>query len=208
VFENFSRVENFHHKRAEGVGLGLAIVKSVLSKMGGRIWLHSAPGKGTNFIFELPFRAASAAAARHTAAERSEVAAGDELGRMKVLVVDDNEVNRMVLATFLQQMGIEYDEAASGSEALSKINAGRFDTVLLDIQMPDLSGIEVARRVMAMSGNVPSLIAVTAHAFPEEREEIISAGFSEFLVKPITGDDLLQALGVVNGGARSAGELR
>jgi len=208
VFDNFTQVESFDHKRVDGVGLGLAIVKNLLNKMGGRIWLHSTPGKGTIFSFELPFKpAAEGVLAQEKPDDKGELAL-DDLRRLKVLVVDDNEVNRMVLSTFLRQHGIVHREAASGQEALRQIAEGDFDAVLLDIQMPDLSGIEVAHRVMSMDRGIPSLIAVTAHAFPEQRDEIIAAGFSEFLVKPISEGGLLRVLSGVQSGERGGSAYR
>lgn len=194
VFENFTQVESFDHKRVEGVGLGLAIVKNLLTKMEGRIWLDSVPGDGTTFIFELPFDTATDEMLPQRVDGHPGAVEADDLRQLKVLVVDDNEVNRMVLTTFLGQHGIAFKEAASGEEALARIEANDFDVVLLDIQMPDISGIEVAHRVMSMEQNTPSLVAVTAHAFPEQREEIIAAGFTEFLVKPISESGLLRVL--------------
>jgi len=194
VFDNFTQVDSFDHKRVEGVGLGLAIVKNLLTKMGGRIWLSSAPGKGTTFSFELPFKIATELPLPNKDSDLETDNALEYLQRLNVLVVDDNAVNRMVLTTFLRQHGISYQEASSGKRALELIGNDHFDVVLLDIQMPDISGIEVARQLMNLNREIPSLIAVTAHAFPEQRSEIIAAGFSEFLVKPISEQGLLNVL--------------
>jgi signal transduction histidine kinase/ActR/RegA family two-component response regulator len=194
VFDNFTRVETFEQKRVEGVGLGLAIVKSLLDKMEGRIWLDSTSDKGTTFSFELPLNPVVSVAVKEVVENSVSKEKLEDLRRLRILVVDDNEINRKVLGTFLRREGIQYREASSGIVALEMITAEDFDVVLLDIQMPDLSGIEVARRVGKMDHAVPMLVAVTAHAFPEQREEILSTGFSEFLVKPITEEGVLQAL--------------
>lgn len=199
VFDNFTQVDSFDHKRVEGVGLGLAIVKNLLTKMGGRIWLNSAPGRGTTFSFELPFKLATERALTSKDTDQGTESFPDELQRLNILVVDDNEVNRMVLTTFLRQHGISYQEASSGESALELISNNHFDAVLLDIQMPDISGIEVAKQLIDLNHEIPSLIAVTAHAFPEQRSEIIAAGFSEFLVKPISEQGLLNVLRGVTG---------
>jgi CheY-like chemotaxis protein len=111
-----------------------------------------------------------------------------------VLVVDDNEINRMVLTTFLDKTGIPFSEATNGLEAIERIRFGNFDLVLLDIQMPDISGIEVARRLRVAFSSMPVLIAVTAHADPEQHEAMLSAGFSDFLTKPVAISDLLEIL--------------
>jgi len=200
VFDNFTQVESFEHKRVEGVGLGLAIVKSLLNKMDGRIWLDSVQGKGTTFSIELPFEKAAEGVAPGRVNATASIVESQDVQQLKVLVVDDNEVNRMVLTTFLAQHDVAFEEAASGEEALTRISENGFDVVLLDIQMPDISGIEVAHRVMSMECNTPFLVAVTAHAFPEQREEIIAAGFSEFLIKPISETGLMHVLnGVLKG---------
>ncbi|MGM0593431.1 MAG: ATP-binding protein [Pseudomonadota bacterium] len=192
LFDNFTRVEGFETRQSEGVGLGLSIVKNLLQQMGGTVRVQSEPGRGSCFTVELPFdQDLTAPVVPSKPAVRPDPR---PLQRLRVLVVDDNDINRLVLTSFLKHSGIEYSEAASGAGALAQINANDFDLVLLDIQMPEVSGIEVAQTVMAMDGEIPALIAVTAHAFPEQRQEIIHAGFSDLLIKPIAEDDLLAAL--------------
>ncbi|MEJ2693272.1 MAG: response regulator, partial [Candidatus Thiodiazotropha sp.] len=94
----------------------------------------------------------------------------------------------------LSKVGIQFTEACSGYEALQQTRSGLFDLVLMDIQMPDISGTEVAKRLREELASVPVLIAATAHAFPEQREAIFEAGFSDLLVKPIGMDDLRRVL--------------
>ena len=120
--------------------------------------------------------------------------------RLKVLVVDDNKVNRMVLAAFLKHHAIPCSEAASGAEALELIRQQAFDVVLLDIQMPDISGLDVAQALHEEQKEAPILVAVTAHAFPEQRQEILAAGFSDLLIKPVSEDELLRVLCAVEKG--------
>lgn len=201
LFDNFTRVESFESQRNEGVGLGLAIVKNLLQKMGGQISVESEPGVGSCFSFELPFSYGE----KHPqqAEPRAKRPNKSSLQHMNVLVVDDNEVNRLVLTSFLQSNGIASTVAVNGSEALSMIREQEYDVVLLDIQMPDISGIDVASEVRSMSGTNPALIAVTAHAFPEQRDAIINAGFSEFIIKPIAEEELLKTLAKVLSGERT-----
>jgi signal transduction histidine kinase/CheY-like chemotaxis protein len=195
LFDNFTQGESFEHKKSEGVGLGLAIVKNLLDKMGGTIEFESFEGKGSLFRISLPLRQESG---REESAEPPLADAAASLSQewnrkgLRVLVVDDNDVNRMVLASFLKQLGIPFEEAASGRGALEKLETGSFDLALLDIQMPDLSGIEVAGRVGQMNGNHPLLVAVTAHAFPQQRQEILDSGFIDCLIKPISEHDLIR----------------
>ncbi|MEI7444388.1 MAG: response regulator [Burkholderiales bacterium] len=116
---------------------------------------------------------------------------------MKVLIVDDQEINRILPKTHLERLGIPVEEADDGPAALLKLAHGGFDVVLLDISMPGLSGLDVCRQVRAdpaLKGL--KLIAYTAHAFPQATDEIMSAGFDDLLVKPIRRDVLLKALGL------------
>ena len=116
---------------------------------------------------------------------------------MNVLIVDDQEINRILPRTHLQRLGVGVAEAEDGMAALARLATDRYDTVLLDISMPGLSGLDVCRRIRAdpaLSGL--RLIAYTAHAFEATTDEIMAAGFDALLLKPIRRDALLQALGL------------
>lgn len=193
IFDNFTRVEGFETRHNEGMGLGLAIVKSLLQKMDGVMTVRSKPGEGSSFSFEIPFvRSIETLPVR----EKSESPGltPEQWSEFKVLVVDDNDVNRMVLAAFLTKAGIPYAEVDSGTRALEQIRGGGYDVVLMDIQMPDITGTEVAIQLSDEGVELPVLIAVTAHAFPEQRQAILDAGFADFLIKPISVDALLKTL--------------
>lgn len=114
---------------------------------------------------------------------------------MKILVVDDQKINRTLPCILLRQAGCDVEEVESGEAALAALRAGPMDAVLLDISMPGLSGTEVCRRVRgdpALAGLF--VVAYTAHALPEERVEILAAGFDEVLIKPINRQRLLEAM--------------
>jgi len=193
IFDNFTRLENFETRRNEGTGLGLAIVKSLVQKMNGRIGVDSSPGKGSCFRVELEFERSQALPSRQAPTDTVDTWPG-EWRDFNVLVVDDNDINRMVLTAFLAKAGIPFTEAGNGREALQRIRAGSFDLVLLDIQMPDISGIDVANQLRQEPAALPVLIAVTAHAYPEQRQAILDAGFTDFLIKPIVKSDLMKTL--------------
>lgn len=193
IFENFSRIGNFETSRNEGAGLGLAIVKTLVQKMNGKLDVRSMPGKGSCFGFELAFARGTELPDDEHCAEVPELKP-EQWQRFNVLVVDDNEINRMVLTAFLSRIGIPYEEAVNGHEALSRIRNGDFDVVLMDIQMPDISGIDVVKQLGMAHPSRPVLIAVTAHAFPERRQAILDAGFADMLIKPIVIGDLQRAL--------------
>jgi signal transduction histidine kinase/ActR/RegA family two-component response regulator len=193
IFENFSRIENFETRRNEGAGLGLAIVKTLVQKMNGKLDVRSMPGQGSCFGFELAFACGAELPGDDRRTEVPELTP-EQWQEFNVLVVDDNEINRMVLTAFLSKIGIPYEEAENGYEALNRILAGDFDVVLMDIQMPDISGIDVAKQLDMANAFTPVLIAVTAHAFPEQRQAILDAGFADMLIKPIVIGDLQRAL--------------
>ncbi len=207
LFDSFTQGESFEHKKSEGVGLGLAIVKNLLDKMGGSIEFDTVEGEGSLFRFRLPFRQATDAPHPEKGATEAAAVTGFQPEQawkaLRVLVVDDNDINRMVLASFLKQFGVDYEEASSGKGALEMIAAGDFDVALLDIQMPDLSGIDVASRIAQMDGKRPSLVAVTAHAFPQQREEILKSGFIDCLIKPVSESDLMRVFNQAGGRPQS-----
>lgn len=193
IFDNFTRVEGFETRNNEGVGLGLAIVKSLLQKMDGVMKVTSTPGEGSCFSAEIPFvRSVTSPKSK----QKDEVSSltPEQWREMRVLIVDDNDVNRMVLAAFLSKAGIHFAEADGGIKALEMIREGGYDVVLMDIQMPDISGTEVAMQLNEEKVAMPVLIAVTAHAFPEQRQAILDSGFADFLIKPISEAALFKTL--------------
>ena len=97
-------------------------------------------------------------------------------------------------AAFLSKIGIPFSEAVNGNEALALVSKNDYDLVLLDIQMPDISGIDVATKLREQQDRVPTLVAVTAHAFPEQRQGILNAGFSDLLIKPVKMSELTEVL--------------
>lgn len=119
---------------------------------------------------------------------------------MKVLIVDDNPINRLLPIAWLKRLGCETEESAGGTDALAKLATGGFDVVLLDLSMPEMSGTEICRRTRAMPGGGRiRIIAYTAHAAPEAFESFRSAGFDDVLVKPVTRETLLGAFSALEG---------
>jgi CheY-like chemotaxis protein len=114
---------------------------------------------------------------------------------MKVLVVDDNPINRLLPVTWLNRNGCTAEESTDGRDALERIREGSFDVVLLDLSMPGMSGMEVCSTLRALpGGSALRLIAYTAHAMPEAVEGFKAAGFDDVLIKPITREKLMRAL--------------
>lgn len=117
---------------------------------------------------------------------------------MKVLVVDDQDVNRMLPCVILRKLGVAVEEAASGQDALQKVaEHPEISHILLDVSMPDMSGTEVCQTLRSQPGGEQlHIVAYTAHAFSNEKARIMEAGFSELLIKPINREALIRALGI------------
>lgn len=116
---------------------------------------------------------------------------------MRVLIVDDNALNRLLPITWLSRLGYAAEESVDGHDALEKLQNERFDVVLLDLSMPRLSGMEVCRRLRAMPENAQlRIIAYTAHGSPGEIDAYATAGFDDVLIKPITREQLLKTLAI------------
>lgn len=192
LFDRFSQGERGRHIQA-GAGLGLAICKQLTSLMGGRIWAENRPDGGAALHVELPL---ALAAPGEAAPARAEPAAEGELRPLCVLAVDDNPVNLTVIEQLLCAFGHEVVRAASGPEALEALAAQSFDLVLMDIQMPGMSGIETvaAMRASGQSWARLPVIALTADVISGGAEHYRTLGFDGHAAKPIRIAELAQAI--------------
>jgi len=193
LFDRFSQAD-LSEARAAGTGLGLSIAKQLTELMDGRITVESEPGEGSVFTVELPLELAQAFGAnRAVAPAEPEPAPVDVL---RVLAVDDNPVNLMVLDQLLTSLGHEVVKAASGPEALSLLSAQAFDLVLMDIQMPGMNGEKVLERLRAWEGpnQVAPVIALTADVTSGGRQRYLDLGFTDHSTKPFHIQDLLAAI--------------
>jgi signal transduction histidine kinase/ActR/RegA family two-component response regulator len=195
LFQPFSQVDDSSTRRFGGSGLGLAICRQIITALGGRIDVDSAPGRGSTFWFELPLEVSSQVS--QTSSALMAIPAGHLRGR--VLVVEDNDTNGDLIVEMLKLAGCEAVTAVNGVEALEKIEREFFDAVLMDWHMPQLDGVAATRllreRERQQSGrrHLP-VIALTASVLPGDREACLQAGMDEFIAKPFTYDELLSAL--------------
>lgn len=196
LFQPFTQADESTTRRFGGTGLGLSICKELAGLMGGEVGVDSRIGEGSRFWAELPMAEAEAAAIGDDD-EARDIA---RLADLHVLLVEDNPVNMLIAVSTLEQWGVDVVQATDGHEAVvaveRAVDAGRpFDVVLMDVQMPHLSGHEAARRLRTQhSGKVLPIIALTAAALVSEREEAMAAGMNDFLTKPIDARRLRQAL--------------
>ncbi|MDP1619202.1 response regulator [Phenylobacterium sp.] len=185
LFERFSQAETNIARRFGGAGLGLSITQALARMMGGEITYTSVEGEGSTFC--MAFDAAAADAVSVPADE------GELLDGVNILLVEDNVTNRLVARTLLTRLGAVVVEAADGVEGLSAARAGAFDLILMDIQMPHMSGVEATRAIRGLkgpTGQVP-IIGLTANVMVHQRAEYLAAGMNGVVAKPIDAARLL-----------------
>ncbi|MDO9471881.1 MAG: ATP-binding protein [Caulobacter sp.] len=202
VFEKFVQVDGSITRRTGGSGLGLAICRELLTLMGGRIAVQGAAGGGTRFNFEAPCPAVEAPRTA-LAPVRPISQALDADAR--VLIVDDNATNRIVLETMLAQLGVATGSAEDGVEAIELWEAGSWEAILMDIHMPRMDGLQACREIRAREGagdrgHTP-IIAVTASVLSHETQGYYIAGFDGVVAKPIEIRALIAALDTALNGA-------
>ncbi|HEX8530831.1 MAG TPA: ATP-binding protein, partial [Cytophagales bacterium] len=189
IFDAFVQADADTTRKYGGTGLGLAITKRLLELQESTLQLTSRPGEGSRFYFRLQLQKGTSTPPAVCAPSRFRT---DDLGTLRLLLVDDNEINVMVAAKFLQKWKITPDCAPNGLIALGKVRERTYDLVLMDLQMPVMDGFEAARRIREMGGAYAAIpiIALTADTVAGVREQALAAGMNDFLTKPYSPDDL------------------
>ncbi len=186
LFDRFVRADVARVRNQPGTGLGLSLSRQLAELMGGSLTLESAPGAGSTFSFTLPLEEATPPVAEPV--DPPMLRQG-----LKVLVVDDNPVNRLVAQRLLQKTGCAVTIANDGASAIAACEGDAFDVVLLDVHMPEMDGLEVTRRLRAREGR-EYIIGLSASADRGDVEACREAGMNDFLAKPITAMRLVAAL--------------
>ena len=223
LFQPFSQADASTSRKYGGTGLGLAISKRLVELMKGRIWFESVPGRGSTFYFTI--RANSCArpvaplSAAQPAGEESRPASAPsegglegqmnglkgqikeqmkgqrQPGDLRILLAEDNAVNQRMAILMLRKLGYHADSVANGIEVLSALGRQPYDLILMDVQMPEMDGLEATREIRRRWGkNSPKIVALTAHAIAGDREMCLLAGMDDYICKPISLLDLKQAI--------------
>jgi PAS domain S-box-containing protein len=197
LFSAFEQADNSTTRKYGGTGLGLAITRHLAQMMGGEVGAESTPGAGSLFWFtaRLQKRAGQEQSTAQTSDADAEQALQQRFRGRRILVVDDEPVNREVAKMLIEDTGLSVDTAEDGEQAVAMARADAYATILMDMQMPKLDGLAATRQIRTLDGygKVP-IIAMTANAFAEDKARCIDAGMDDFLAKPFDPDTLFAVL--------------
>lgn len=196
IFNRFTQASADTSRKFGGTGLGLAITKKLLELLGSRIHVKSKTGKGSQFYFSLHLKKARVTSHFKLDFETSKASYNKNLNGIRVLLVEDNQVNQLVAAEFLKRWKTRFMVANNGKMAVKMARENDFDIILMDLQMPGLDGYETCRiikQIKDKAQNIP-VIALTANAMQEVKEKIYHAGMSDIVTKPIDPDELFKKM--------------
>lgn len=201
AFNAFTQADQSTFRKYGGTGLGLTICKTLVGLMGGRIWADSVVGKGSDFYFTIKTKETKIVETK-VKETRPVIHGGDkpnfEMGKQlpaKILLVEDNEINRLLATKLFSRIGYQIDSVNDGSDAVVAVGNKKYDIVFMDIQMNGMDGFEATKQIRLKYGQQgPVIIAMTAFASPEDRKACIDAGMDDYVSKPITIDDLERML--------------
>ncbi|MDM8535508.1 response regulator [Desulfobacterales bacterium HSG17] len=198
IFDSFSQVDGSISRSFGGVGLGLSISRNLVQKMGGEIWAESQPGKGSKFHFtasfgivrdndseEKPEKIIENKDQAVPKTEKKPVTPVPVGISFNILVVEDDWTNREVFTSILEyEKGYKVSTAVNGKEALNLIKDNTFDLILMDLQMPEMDGLEATRIIRQTDKQTP-IVALTAHAYPDDRKRCLAIGMNDYIAKPV-----------------------
>ncbi|MGN7456104.1 PAS domain S-box protein [Paenibacillus pasadenensis] len=216
LFQSFSQLHPGLNRKYGGTGLGLAISRRLVELMDGSIAVESMPGEGSTFRVLIRLEVEEDEGLRQSRPSHEgrldavEPAASARFSGVRALVVDDNQVNRMLLNALLGKMGCSTDSAESGQEAVHALERGRYDIVFMDLQMPVMDGLEATRAIHARipAELQPAIVAVTAFVRQADRDKCLESGMKDFIGKPVFASEVARVLGTLVSGGYGAERAR
>jgi signal transduction histidine kinase/ActR/RegA family two-component response regulator len=191
LFQPFAQVDSSVTRKYGGIGLGLPISQRLIELMNGRISVDSQPGQGATFTFTIMARPVPVRSNTPAAPDIPPLAGKYPL---RILLAEDNPINQQLALNILSKMGYCPTVAANGKEVLEHIKKNSFDLIFMDVQMPEMDGLEATRRIRSANGTQPVIIAITANVTRQDREECLSEGMNDYLSKPVDLDQLTHML--------------
>jgi PAS domain S-box-containing protein len=194
LFQPFSQADASTSRKYGGTGLGLAISKRLVELMGGKIWVESDEGKGSTFHFTIRAKASDIPPEIINPASQAKIDP-EKVNDLRILLAEDNPVNRRIAILMLRKLGYVADSVANGLDVIDALDKQKYDLVLMDVQMPDMDGLEATREIRRRwPMNGPRIVALTAHAIEGDREKCLEAGMDDYLCKPINLERLKAVL--------------
>ncbi len=191
IFRKFTQEEQSTARKYGGTGLGMSICKQLTELMNGQIEVTSKKGEGTTITLTIPFVTGSEKDIPET---KGKVIDSSILREKKILLVEDNEMNRMVATTLLENYGVVIEEVHNGAEAVQALKTRYFDLVLMDVQMPVLNGMDATRIIRQEINQFVPIIALTANAIKGEAEKCLKSGMNDYIAKPFEEEELINAI--------------
>jgi len=214
LFKPYSQVGDFYEGLTNGTGLGLVICKEYVELLGGKINVSSIEGEGSSFSFRIKCRVQSEEDLINYTKSKKENIENQSLGRaenfngngfkekrekFRVLLAEDNLINQKVTIKILNTFGFNVTAVSDGLEAVTAVSSGSFDIILMDLQMPKVDGFkatEKIRNLQNVNKNIP-IIALTAHALIGDKEKCLNAGMTDYISKPVSGQDLVKKIDIL-----------